>query len=231
MRTTISMLNLDISQRVVVDTSSMPWRAGREAGVRRKRLVYDESSIGDLTCVLRLEPGACIPTADSKVSEEILVLEGSLRDEHGDHTEGSYLRYPRDFARTPESPTGCTLFVRRAQFLAGDDQHRHLQTRREPWLRGNLGLRVKPLHDHQHASTAMIMWPAGTRFAPHEHWGGEEMFILSGEFRDDLGRYPAGTWIRNPHGSRHHPFVEEDTTLLLRVGHLAPRAKTQGRVR
>ena len=54
----------------------------------------------------------------------------------------------------------------------------------------------------------------------HTHFGGEEIFVISGEFIDEHGRYPQGTWIRSPHLSEHAPFVEQETVILVKVGHL-----------
>ena len=68
--------------------------------------------------------------------------------------------------------------------------------------------------------TALVHWPAGERFVPHQHWGGEEIFVLSGTFRDEHGVYPKGTWIQSPHLSTHHPFVEEETVIFVKTGHL-----------
>ena len=50
--------------------------------------------------------------------------------------------------------------------------------------------------------------------------GGEEIFVLDGVFSDELGDYPAGTWIRSPHASMHTPFSREGCTILVRTGHL-----------
>lgn len=77
-----------------------------------------------------------------------------------------------------------------------------------------------PLHEHGGRSTALVKWPAGERFLPHRHWGGEEILVLSGTFMDEHGVYPTGTWLRNPHSSQHNPFVEDATTILVKVGHL-----------
>ena len=44
--------------------------------------------------------------------------------------------------------------------------------------------------------------------------------VLSGEFGDNLGTYPAGTWIRNPVGSEHAPFSREGAVLYVKSGHL-----------
>lgn len=61
---------------------------------------------------------------------------------------------------------------------------------------------------------------AGTHFQRHTHWGGEEILVLEGEFGDEHGRYPEGTWIRSPHMSQHSPFSESGCPIYVRVGGL-----------
>ena len=34
------------------------------------------------------------------------------------------------------------------------------------------------------------------------------------------GRYPAGSWLRSPHLSQHFPYVEDETIILVKTGHL-----------
>ena len=67
---------------------------------------------------------------------------------------------------------------------------------------------------------ALVKWPAGEQFVAHKHYGGEEILVLSGEFIDEFGRYPEATWIRSPHLSEHCPYVEQETVILVKVGHL-----------
>ena len=62
--------------------------------------------------------------------------------------------------------------------------------------------------------------PAGEQFPAHEHLGGEEIYVISGELADEFGRYPQGTWLRNPDGSSHQPYTEEDSLLWVKSGHL-----------
>ena len=76
------------------------------------------------------------------------------------------------------------------------------------------------LHQFETESVALVHWPRGERFHRHVHMGGEEIYVISGEFIDEHGRYPAGTWIRSPHMSVHTPHVEEETLLWVKVGHL-----------
>lgn len=54
----------------------------------------------------------------------------------------------------------------------------------------------------------------------HTHFGGEEIFVLKGTFKDEHGEYPEGTWLRSPHMSSHHPWVDEETIILVKTGHL-----------
>jgi hypothetical protein len=78
------------------------------------------------------------------------------------------------------------------------------------WRQGMVpGLKVLPLHEFGTEHAALVRWAPGTRFTPHRHWGGEEILVLEGVFEDEHGRYPAGSWLRSPHGSMHAPFSEE----------------------
>ena len=56
--------------------------------------------------------------------------------------------------------------------------------------------------------------------AEHSHPGGEEVLVLEGELRDEFGIYPAGTWLRQPDGSRHAPYSETGCVLFVKRGHL-----------
>ena len=45
----------------------------------------------------------------------------------------------------------------------------HSQAEGEPWFAGPANLRVKSLHSMGNEGTALVYWPAGERFIPHEH--------------------------------------------------------------
>jgi anti-sigma factor ChrR (cupin superfamily) len=68
--------------------------------------------------------------------------------------------------------------------------------------------------------TALVKWPKNEKFISHKHWGGEEILVLKGIFIDEHGEYPQGYWIRSPHLSEHFPYVEEETIILVKTGHL-----------
>jgi len=49
-----------------------------------------------------------------------------------------------------------------------------------------------------------------------------EAAALDGAMMDEYGCYPAGTWIRSPHNSEHCPYVEDETVIWIKTGHLLP---------
>ncbi|MEL7401102.1 MAG: cupin domain-containing protein, partial [Pseudomonadota bacterium] len=193
------MLNLDFSQRVVINSNELEWSQSPMPGVLLKRLARQEAERGHATSIVKYLPGSRFSAHPHPQGEEIFVLDGVFSDETGDYPAGSYIRNPEGFEHAPFSEQGCTLFVKLHQFQPGDSQTVRADTRNAEFRPGIGGLQVLPLHDFQGESTALVFWPAGERFQPHTHFGGEEILVISGEFIDEHGRYPAGSWIRSPH--------------------------------
>lgn len=216
------MINMNFNQRLVIETVSMKWERSPASGVWRKPLEREDKESGHTTSVVRYEAGAGFPEHAHPLGEEILVLEGIFSDETGDYGPGNYIRNPPGSRHQPFSKDGCTILVKLNQFDAKDLQVVRLETHTRPWQPGIGGLEVMSLHSFSHEHVALVKWPAGEYFQMHRHLGGEEIFVLSGEFRDEHGLYPAGTWIRSPHGSMHCPFVEEETLIWVKTGHLQP---------
>jgi anti-sigma factor ChrR (cupin superfamily) len=65
--------------------------------------------------------------------------------------------------------------------------------------------------------TSIVKYEAGGKFRTHPHPQGEEIFVLDGEFCDDHGRYPAGTYLLNPEGTEHAPYSDIGCTLFVRL--------------
>lgn len=213
-------LNLDFSKTVVIDTQQMDWQPSPAEGVCRKPLSRAYSEQGHATSIVQYEAGASFPQHGHPLGEEILVLSGVFSDETGNYPAGTYLRNPPGFSHAPFSKDGCTLFVKLHQFASNDRSRVVIDTHLEPWLPGQGNLQVMPLHQHEGESVALVKWPAGERFQPHRHFGGEEILVLNGTFKDEHGSYPTGTWMRSPHMSAHFPFVDEETLIWVKVGHL-----------
>ena len=214
------MINMDLSQRVVINTNDQAWLQSPMQGVWRKSLAREDIERGHATSIVRYDAGAKFSEHNHPLGEEILVLDGIFSDQTGDYHAGTYFRNPEGFIHAPFSRQGCVLLVKLHQFHDDDDNNIAIDTTAAEWLPGNGNLQVIPLHNFGAEQVALVKWPAGERFQPHTHFGGEEIYVISGEFKDELGSYPAGTWIRSPHLSSHNPYVEKNTLIWVKVGHL-----------
>lgn len=211
----VTTLNADFSQRVVLRPEDRRWQPSPLAGVERQPLDRIGGEVARATSIVRYAPDSYFKPHGHGGGEEILVLDGVFSDEHGDYPAGSYLRNPPGSAHTPYSKPGCVLFVKLWQFAPDDDQTLRVNTRDEGWQPGLVpGLSVRELHAHAGVHTALVRWAPQTRFQLHTHPGGEEILVLEGVFRDELGAYPAGTWLRNPPFSRHQPYTGAEGALI-----------------
>jgi anti-sigma factor ChrR (cupin superfamily) len=64
-------------------------------------------------------------------------------------------------------------------------------------------------------ATSLVRYAPNSSFSPHVHSGGEEFFVLEGEFGDEHRTYPAGTYVRNPIGTSHSPRVGDEGCVIL----------------
>jgi anti-sigma factor ChrR (cupin superfamily) len=69
-------------------------------------------------------------------------------------------------------------------------------------------------------ATSVVRYEPGSRFPPHPHPQGEEIMVLDGEYADEHGIYPAGTYIKNPPGSSHSPRSAAGCTLFIKLRQL-----------
>ncbi|MDA7746438.1 cupin domain-containing protein [Psychromonas sp.] len=212
-------INLNFSQKVTIKSQQLSWVNSPMKGVKRKPLARaaDESHI---TSIVEYAPNSYFSEHPHPMGEEIFVLQGTFSDQDGDYPAGTYLRNPPNSRHTPFSEHGCLIFVKLNQFDTADTKTVRINTNETQWLQGMGNLEVMPLHDFEGQHTALVKWPAGERFQPHRHFGGEEILVLSGVFQDEFGVYPLHTWLRSPHMSEHFPFVEEETIILVKTGHL-----------
>jgi hypothetical protein len=114
------------------------------------------------------------------------------------------------------------LLVKLDQFDPTDDARVCIDSNKGDWFPAEGDFQVKPLHYFGTEMAALYRWPANGRFPPLQHFGGEEFFVVSGMLQDEFGAYPPGSWVRNPHNSEHSRFVEEDTVIWIKTGHLLP---------
>lgn len=71
-------------------------------------------------------------------------------------------------------------------------------------------------------ATTIVEYKPNSKFPLHTHIGGEEFLVLTGCFKDQFGEFPAGTYVRNPIGSQHAPWVDDDgCTIMVKLLQMA----------
>jgi anti-sigma factor ChrR (cupin superfamily) len=213
-------IHADYSKRVVINHHDLPWVKSPESGIERRMLDRIGDEVAKATSIVRYQPGSRFPLHMHELGEEILVLDGVLSDEAGDYPAGTYIMNPPGSAHAPYTENGCTLFVKLRHLGVDQIEREVLDTKSAEWYQGMVsGLTVMPLM-RQGSGSTLVRWAPETYFNPHQHFGGEEIFVVDGVFEDEHGRYPTGSWIRSPHMSMHKPFSKEGCTIFVKTGHL-----------
>lgn len=71
-------------------------------------------------------------------------------------------------------------------------------------------------------ATTIVKYQPNSNFLSHTHIGGEEFLVLEGTFKDQFGEFKKGTYVRNPIGSEHAPWVDDDgCTILVKLLQMA----------
>ncbi|WP_013325603.1 cupin domain-containing protein [Gloeothece verrucosa] len=214
-------INADFSQRAVQQTQELPWIDSPMPGVQRRMLERDGEEVARATSIVRYAPGSSFSAHTHGGGEEFLVLEGVFSDEMGDYTAGTYVRNPVSSRHTPFSNEGAVILVKLWQMSPLDQTRVVIDTNNQPWKQGlNEGEQIIPLHTYETENVALVKWERGTQVKNYAHLEGEEIFVLQGEFSDELGTYPQGCWIRNPPGVVPSRFTEQGSLLYLKTGHL-----------
>ena len=213
-------INGDLTVRAVADTAAMDWAPSPSGSVWRKRVhLVGPAESGQVTSIVRYEPGSTFPMHDHPEGEEILVLEGVFSDEHGNWPEGTYLLNPEGFRHSPYSEPGCVLLVKLRQFPGRDRRHVAMDTEKLVWQASSIpGVTFKPLYQQDGFSDVMRLerWEPNSDLGTLSYGRGAEFFVLEGEFSDDSGRYAECCWLRLPMGSRHRPRSAGGCTLYIK---------------
>ena len=219
------LVNADFSQRVVIATDALPWIPSPQAGIERRLLDRIGGEVARATSLVRYAPASTFPAHEHGLGEEFLVLSGVFSDEHGDYGEGTYVRNPPHSRHTPRTVPGCTILVKLRQMPPTETKRVVIDTAKATWKpadpKGPIRLQLFLASDTGESVTLERM-PPGTHLIEAEQPGGEEIFVLSGTLSDQHGSYGAGTWIRNPAGSRSGFGSENGATYWAKRGHLRP---------
>ena len=81
--------------------------------------------------------------------------------------------------------------------------------------------------DEVAVATSFVRYAPESSFPGHGHALGEEFIVLEGEFGDEHGRYPPGSYVRNPPGSKHVPFSEPGCLIWVKLRQFQADDQTQ----
>ncbi len=216
-------LNDDFSRRVVIRPGDYQWVDSPIPGVERMMLDRIGDEVARATSLVRYAPNSTFSRHVHGGGEEFFVLEGEFGDEHASYPRGTYVRNPIGTAHSPRvGPAGCVIFVKLQQFEKEDQAQFAVDTAGAEFEPGAAdGIEILSLHEYGTERVVLIRWAPNTAFDQHKHKRGEEVFVIDGAFYDADGDYPAGTWIRSPHGSEHAPYTRDEGALVyVKVGHL-----------
>lgn len=191
-----------------------------EKGVIHAEEVIDFTDVNDSRWagIITLPAFRRLPL-DPATRNDFYILQGDLIENLClTHTTGTFLSRGINTSLSA-GPQGAKLF----RYLDRSDicnDHTTVTPDQLNWYKGGaFGMQVAPLSDKTH-ELMLVSWIRGTQMPFHRHSRGEEIFVLTGELQDQRGRYPAGTWQRLHPTAGHAPFVETETLILLRNGHL-----------
>ena len=104
-----------------VDPAKMQWQPSPFAGIETK-ILYSDPETGISTILFKMAPGAIVPDHVHNALEQTYMLEGSLEDDQGACTPGTYVWRPggnRHIARAPNGAVFLSVFLKPNTFFAG----------------------------------------------------------------------------------------------------------------
>ncbi|MFA9373816.1 MAG: cupin domain-containing protein, partial [Poseidonibacter sp.] len=200
-------MNSNYEKRALINTANMQWQENSKNVLKKVLSCKDNEE----TSLIKLNENSILNQNSKINSVEIFVLEGTYINQYGEFREGTYLKLSEENESLVKTDTTCVIFRKTNHFT--NEQKIIVNTKTSQWLKGQGNLEVMPLD----IQTALVKWPKDEKFIPHKHFGGEEIFVLTGIFMDEHGQYPKGSWIRSPHLSAHFPYVEEETIIFVKT--------------
>jgi hypothetical protein len=219
--------NENLLTLVTIDSAQVPWHATRVPEVSEK--LFERIGAGPCareTALFLLEPGAALPGGVAECRIDMLVLEGSVHLGEAHHDAGMFVRVPSGKEIALRSDDGATVMLKKRGGDAGGGPIAIDTKDRANWAAwGGRGSEKAQLYDAgslAEASWVGFMLPDLT-IPEHAHAGGEEIFILEGEIRDERGLYGPGAWVRFPIGLSHTPVsLADGCRMLVREGDAHP---------
>ena len=212
-------LNADFTQRVLIQSEDLPWKASPMPGVARRMLDRIGDEVARATSVVRYAPGSKFSAHTHTGGEEFIVLDGVFQDEHGDYPAGTYVRNPPTTSHTPGAEQGCTIFVKLWQFDPEDRTQFRKDMTADLTVIGD-GVSGQLLHEDARETVRYITLAPGASFAENPQ-GGVELLMISGTATEEDEALGKGAWLRLPERAPLHiTATDQGATFWINTGHL-----------
>jgi anti-sigma factor ChrR (cupin superfamily) len=213
-------VNADPKKVALVNTNEMPWEKTEHPGVWRKVFErVNDPRKGRETSLVKFDPNTKLPAEELADRMDILVVEGTYSDEHGEYGVHTFIRNPPGYRHTPSSKDGCVLYVkRRVPIRKNEIERLVIDSKTAQWTPfPHRGADVLHLYRDVHGvETARIGNVHPQKKIPsHDHAIGEETLVLQGCLKDEYTAYTPGVWFRMPIGVPHAPYTESENCLML----------------
>lgn len=106
----VGKLEPTLGGSVYVDPTTMEWKPSQFPKIQMKVLYRDDES-GEMTVLLKWEPGAVLPFHKHPEIEQSYVLEGSFSDHDGTCYAGQFVYRHAGSLHETRSETGCTILA------------------------------------------------------------------------------------------------------------------------
>lgn len=219
--------NADLMALVTIRADRQPWQSTDVPGIAEKLFErIGEGAEARETALVRIAPGTSFPQGRAECRVDIYVLEGEIMLSGRACEAGYFLRIPTGAEIGLQSSVGAIIMVKKRGGAADGDALTVDTKDRANWaLWGGRGSEKAQIYDPgtlPEASWVGFMLPDLT-IPEHQHAGGEEIFILEGELRDERGHYGPRTWVRFPIGVTHTPTsLAQGCLMLVREGDARP---------
>ena len=187
-----SDVNADLLELVTIRSSEEAWRATEISGVEEK--VFERIASGPdarETAILRLAPGTVLAPEKAECRVDIFVLAGSVEVGGRERRERHFTRFPPGADVGLRTADGATIMLKKRATAGGALVAVDTSDRANWAAWGGRGSEKAQIYDPgelAEASWVGFMLPDLT-IPEHAHAGGEEIFILEGELRDERGLY------------------------------------------
>jgi anti-sigma factor ChrR (cupin superfamily) len=76
-------------------------------------------------------------------------------------------------------------------------------------------------------ATSIVRFKRGHSFPAHVHGLGEEFLVIDGVFSDEHADFPAGTYVRNPPGTKHAPHSRDGCEMFVKLRQMRPEGESR----